>query len=326
MRFTNALYAGTLPTNTATTATFRIFNYSFVDTAAFTCDILFQPVSYVSGGYADAPDLSKATTVISRGLSVPAIEGRENGPGDNWQDVTFDWTTPAQDGAVGYIHVKINYPGAQLSVDNDWGNVLLGFYDPATLAALTDSSANASNIPGANASGLDLSVVDVVVQDKEGNTLDKNALPQDRPFSIECTVTLDGAETAERQGAPLVFLELFVNGDAGVASKHVPYLPRGGKHRFRIDYDPTIHRNLVDLKTLTLAASTHEALQESDLDPDNHAMILTFAAKGDGNDDDDGKTGGKNGSGGCSAFAAFPLTAAMLIAAALALRARKGKE
>jgi hypothetical protein len=315
MRFTDALYAGTLPTSTETKATFRIFNYSFVDTSTFTCDIRFQPAVYVNG-YPEAPDLSKATTVIERGLSVPAIEGRENGLGDNWQDVDFVWTTPEQDGAVGYIHVKINYPGAQLSVDNDWGNVLLGFYDPATLAVPTSpsSSADTAGAP-VGASGLVLSVGGHEARDKAGNALDKNALPQDRPFTIECAVALDGLETA-RHGALLVFLELFVNGDAAVASKHVPYMPRGGKHRFRIDYDPAIHKDLVDLKTLTVSASTHEALQESDMEPGNHFETMAFAAKG-------GASGVGGGSSGCSAFAAFPLAAAM---GAWALLAGKGKK
>jgi hypothetical protein len=84
-----------------------------------------------------------------------------------------------------------------------------------------------------------------------------------------------------------VFLDLFVNRDESseddhgslVAMKHIPYLPNGRKHMFTIDYDPSLHRDLVDLKTLTVMVTSSEGIHESDLNPKNHIKVLTFAGE-----------------------------------------------
>jgi hypothetical protein len=304
--FDKAVYLDAFPTGVTTTGTFRIYNYSFVNAdKPVTWTVSYQKVA-VANGYPEAPDLSKATRVTSG--TVPFIDGREADPiGDNWVYVPFTWTTPS-DVETGYLHVQLTYPDAQLSVDNDWGYVYVGTY--AFTGDMVPKSANgASAKTGAVDSialdsyesweNLDLriDVEDLTVRDVEGNVLDPNALPQDKPFYIDCAVALDETGNgAAATGTPIVYLELFVNGESRVASQHTPYMGKGTKHKFEIRYDPTLHKDLVHLETLVLEATSHLGVETADANADNHKATMRFAGTGAGEN-----TGG---SSGCNAGAA----------------------
>jgi hypothetical protein len=310
LKFTNALFSGALPMGTATTGTFRVYNYSFLNTTgAVTYEVRYQPVTYDAAGYPDDPDPSKATVSIASG-TVPAIPGREyEANADNWKDVTFTWSNPpATDGSTGYVHVKLNYAGTQLSVDNDWGYGLYSFLNPAAFSGLPARPTGARPVafPKAqDASDIDLLLERVGITAGDGETLARSAIPQDKPITLECHIALDGP-VPPGAGAPLVFLDLYVNrseSDPGslIASQHVPYLPHGGKHMFTIDYDPALHRDLVDLKNLTAVVTSSSGIHERDRNPENHIEVMTFAAK------ESGGSSGCNAGPGLAGFALFAL-------------------
>jgi hypothetical protein len=297
MNFDKAIYLNTLPTGVETTGTFRIYNYSFVNTAQpITWQVLYQKAAVV-GGYPEDPDLSKATAISGASGTVPVIVGRDyDAASDNWTDVSFKWTTPSGDES-GYLHVKLTYPGAQLSVDNDWGYVYVGAY-----AGYTDSmNSHSANAYDAG-EDLDLRIHDLVVRDVDGNVLDPDALPLDEPFYIDCVAALDKVGEPASGGTPLIYLELLVNGESMVASQHVPYMPHGSKYRFHhIRYDPTLHRDLVELKTLVVEATSHLEIHKLDANQDNHAVTMHFAGSSPNPNPDPTPSGGSSSGGGCDA-------------------------
>jgi hypothetical protein len=101
MNFDKAIYLNTLPTGVETTGTFRIYNYSFVNTAQpIAWQVLYQKAA-VAGGYPEAPDLSKATAISGANGTVPIIAGREyDASSDNWTDVSFKWRAPSVEEAL----------------------------------------------------------------------------------------------------------------------------------------------------------------------------------------------------------------------------------
>ncbi|MDR1019340.1 MAG: hypothetical protein LBL73_01155, partial [Synergistaceae bacterium] len=320
MNFDKAIYLDTFPTGVETTGTFRIYNYSFVNTAQpIAWQVLYQKAAVVDG-YPEDPDPSKATAISGANGTVPIIAGREyDASSDNWTDVSFKWRAPSVE-ENGYLHVKLTYSGAQLSVDNDWGHVYVGTYagytDSLGARGITaDGEVSPADTyeagPGEN---LDLRIHGLTVRDVDGNTLDPDALPQNEPFYIDCDVALDSAGEPAWAGTPIVYLELLVNGESAVASQHTPYMPKDTKYRFRVRYDPTLHKDIVELKTLVAEATSHLGVHKSDANPDNHAVTMRFA---------DGSSNG-SGSGGCGAgFGLFGMLAFLAALPAVPLATKK---
>jgi hypothetical protein len=289
---------GLVPSGKNIVGSVRIYNYSFKDTVDFTYDILYQTATADNNNYVSDPDITKATLLLTN--NVTAIPGREANKGDNWRDVSFLWHTPANNES-GYLFVRINYGGAQLNVDNDWGYVSVAAYDSSILGSgaksIQDRRALASD-------STDLRIHDVVIRDGDGNIIEPDSIPQDAPIYIEGIVALD-AEEAVLKGSHYVFLDLFLNGKSLVASRHEPYMKSNTKKVFHLRYDPTSHRDDRKLETLTLSARADAVYANADLDPTNHTRELRFA----GADNPQ--------SGGCSAlgigFGALALAGAALL-------------
>jgi hypothetical protein len=140
--FTSYVY-NALPTGEEETVTFRIFNYSFKNTEAFTYDVYYQTMT--SG--TDQPDVSKAAKVTSG--SVSAIPGRSNNTTapDNWHDATFKWKTPSAAGN-GFLHIVLNYGSTQLSTTNDSGYIEVGIYDASEFMGASGAKAIGANALG----------------------------------------------------------------------------------------------------------------------------------------------------------------------------------
>ncbi|MDR3230876.1 MAG: hypothetical protein LBT65_05510, partial [Synergistaceae bacterium] len=317
----------TLATKDNVKGHFRIFNYSFVDTQAFTADIFFQPATHDAvGKWSKAPNLSTPESIERiASITVPSIYGRDRDPAsDNWRDVVFDWTTPATPGN-GFVLVRINYDGnpQQLNADNDRGFVVVGLYNPEDYAVSPESAQNARPMAVVNGRAYyapqdhDLMIESFEVFDAKGNPLDRNALPHDEEFRIEATVYLSSEDGAAATGIPLVHLNMYLNDERHlVASQQLGYLKTGDRHRFTIIYDPVSHREQTGkLEKLELAATSQMLPEHLEGAPENNTALLYFAGSA--------PTPNTNtGGGGCDAGGIGML--ALLFALALSAGKKRG--
>jgi hypothetical protein len=278
-----------LPTDTAQTVTFRVFNYSFVNAPGFGYDVYYQTATSDT----DLPDISKAKKVASG--SVPAILGRDNTSAkDNWENAQFVWTTPSTSGS-GYLHIALNPGSPQLSTSNDVGYVEVGICNASDLAGAM--SAKGANAKGANAlaarakletAGARLSIESTIVSDDQGNEI-QGQIPLDKPITISTTVRLDGLPGS---GLPLVKVNLYVDG-VPVGSKHIPYLANGQRRTITFDYNPSDHAGVTALKSLGVRVfSEATGFKRDGEDSLSGVKEIEFAAR-------DNK--GKGGSGCCDA-------------------------
>jgi hypothetical protein len=278
---------GALTPNTPQTVTFRVFNYSFKNADAFTYDAYYQ----VKNSGTDLPDISKATKLGT--YNVPAIPGRSdniNSP-SNWHDASFNWTTPAQTGS-GYLHIRLNPVGTQLSTSNDSGYTEVGIYNASDLGDTSGANALETNAMSVNAlaaranaredlvaRGVALTIESIKITDEDGNEL-QEPLPLDRPFELAVTVRLDGME---KSGLPIVKVNLYVNG-LPVGSQHIPYLASGESRTITMTYDPSAHAGLVpSLNNLTVRVfSELMGFNRDREDSLSHTVQRKFAAESGG--------------------------------------------
>lgn len=263
-----------LPIKTPVTGRFRVINYSFVGAREpLSASIYYQPL----GSSEITPDLSKAELVAT--VPVTPISGREEyADNDNWEEVAFDWTTPATTGN-GYLHVKLDYNGQELSVANNNGYALVGCYDPADFAALESSSARYASC-GAAAS-LDLAIVSTKVRalNDDGTTgeeLDISALPNDREVEVECTVRLSATGNSSVKALPLVRLYLFGGGGSILAAKELPALRVGDEWTLRLTGN-LAEAAKAGVDTMRLVASSPYLKVLDEADPVNNAVTLKLA-------------------------------------------------
>jgi hypothetical protein len=170
---------------------------------------------------------------------------------------------------------------------------------------------------------LRIHVDDLTVRDVEGNTLKPDALPQDKPFYIDCDVALDAAGEPTDDGTPIVYLELFVNGESRVASQHTPYMGKNTKYKFELRYDPELHKDIVELDTLVLEATSHLGVHLSDANPDNHTATMHFASSSGGGGD---TPSGSSSGGGCDAGVTGAMGILMVLGSLALWAGKKGKK
>ncbi|MDR2174908.1 MAG: VCBS repeat-containing protein, partial [Synergistaceae bacterium] len=310
--FSNYSY-NVLPAGAPEKVTFRVFNYSFKNSGGVAFAVYYQPQN--SG--TDGPDISKATQVAS-GV-VPLIFGRSNDPSapDNWEDVTFDWTTPSEEGN-GFLHIVLNPAGGQLSTANDAGYIEVGIYDADEFFSTTSASAPDARAAGAmnaraklETEGAVLSIESLVIQDEDGNEL-QGPLPVDKPFKLATTVRLDGRP--QGKGLPLVKVNLYVDG-IPIGSKHIPYLGSGYSRTITMNYNPLDH---ADVKPPLRSLGVRAFSELTGFSRDGEDSLSQLVQR-------DFTGGSKNGGGGCDAgLGGLSLAIFAALGAALPARKKRG--
>ena len=316
--FEPSLFHGVVEIGESIKVGFRVYNYSFVATNETPYEVFFQPLTFDRGGMPEEPSLARATSIHTG--KIRNIPGRDESAADNWHDETFTWQAPAREGS-GYLHFVLRPEGPELNVDNNYGYVMVGFYNPDHVPAQSygaqtgAASVSAASISAASiAETLALRVHDLIVRDMNGRVIDPDDdgdYPDAGPFEIELVLALDATADAVVRGTPMVRVDLLVNGEALAASEHATYMENETKFPFRMVFDPKMYRDLVELEYLLLRVSAY-LLPANDID-------IRDIANGGGNDNsDDNDSNNARGGGGCNAGAAFG--ALVFIAGLLAAR------
>jgi hypothetical protein len=333
-----------LQPNTNQEVQFRVFNYSFADSAPFKYDVYYQAEKDVR----NVASMSDARLIHSG--TVPAIPGRSNwgngvtdsAAGDNWRDVAFLWTTPSAQGH-GYLFIDLKPNGPQLSRNNDRGYVMVGIYDEGNFHEILEQGTSAAARRGLNAENFKLSVESITAKDREGNVL-YGALPTDKPFVIAVDVRLDGPSG---QGLPMVSANLYKNGSPA-GTKHIPYMPCGQSYTFTFEYNSLGSAgfrtlNDLDVKVFSdiLGSDDDKYGKKNEIVWDKDAWnvagnddlnVLDGINAGDGSDGngdgDDGNglgAGGAGGGGGGGCDASAGLAGFALIALTLGAVLKRGR-
>lgn len=218
-----------MPVNSDVSATFRVFNYSFVPTGNVTVTLGFQPITSLN----EEPDISKSSVLTAKTLA--SIPGRDYGTTDNWQDMKVSFTTPDKQ-ALGYLHISLSTDGGNLSTDNDKGHILVGVYDPAkhdiagkammTMEKNTVARESLSIIPGT------ISVYPLQDDGTLGEATD--ILAAGRTALVTANVRYDNQDSASGEDV-LLFVNVYLKVGHGIAGhKTIPLLKNGKENTVRM--------------------------------------------------------------------------------------------
>ena len=233
-----------LPIGSAVTGTLRVYNYSFVPTGNLTVSFKFQPISATTF---EPPNIASATIDLGT-QSIASIYGRDqNASSDNWVDMPLSFAAPTQVG-LGYLHATILLPGpvttgsngapvgGNLNINNDTGQVLVGFYDPQTTGASAVKSGAVKRVSGPRSLKI---VADsmLVYPIKASHTLGEatTSLAAGQKAVVEAQIRYDDIKGAKTGG--ILHVNVYLRSNKGIVShKIIPLLISGRAHTVRMPY------------------------------------------------------------------------------------------
>ena len=288
---------------------FRVYNYSFVQSAAATVSVSYQRIA----GLEEAPDIAKAATAVDT-VQLPSVPGRE-GVGNNWHEAYFDWTVPGER-QLGYLHFKVNYGGEQLSEDNDHGFVLVGCAPKEDFLAAAPRSTGLAAVSAGRTSAAELpnlSIGSVALRAADGRLLSNlDEAADGERIEVSCTVEMT-PNGSGRAAVPAVRL-FMLNGTSVVAATQIPLLRAGEPHTFELSFVKTPD---AEPGSLRLLVSSPFLRAPDDPDPTDNVHVLNPSGDDGPSDSDAG------GGGGCEAGAGA-VGAALLLVMGLAAKGRRG--
>ncbi len=218
-----------MPVDTDISATFRVFNYSFVPTGNVTVTLGFQPITSLN----EEPDISKSKDpTTTTPFSIP---GRDYGTTDNWQDIKISYKTPNKE-ALGYLHISLSTDGGNLSTDNDHGHILVGVYDPVkhNIAASAMGSMEKSSAAGESLNIIPGTISVLPLQDDGTLGEDTGFLAARRTALVTANVRYDNPGAAAGEDV-LLFVNVYLHDGNGIAGhKTIPLLKNGKENTVRM--------------------------------------------------------------------------------------------
>ena len=288
-----------MPIDTDISATFRVFNYSFVPTGSVVVTLGFQQISSLN----EEPDISKSRVLTTKTLA--SIPGRDYGTTDNWQDMKVSFTTPDTE-ALGYLHIALSTDGGNLSTDNDTGHLLVGVYDPAKhdIAGKAMGRAETNAAAGESLSILSGSMSVRPLQDDGSLGAETASLAAGRTAVVTANIRYDNPGAAAGEGA-LLFVHAYLRDGAGIAGhKTIPLLKNSEENTVQMYFTSKTDASIP--LQMIVTADTLPALQ----DANPKGRVAQIVLNGGSSD---------SGSGGGCAVGVAPVSAALLLALPLLL-------